>query len=276
MCSPAPDPRSLSDAALCTRLDELEWKARANSAETARCLAEVERRGLHSRDGQLSTAAWVARRHGIPQGSGRGAGAHRPRARGDAARRRRARARRDHVRGGCRAGSNPRTGARGIRRRRGRVGRARAFALAPRPSRRARPVEQRRPRRRAGSARAPGVHRGGGRGRHGPNRGRARPRERPVRDLRASRQGRHLGSLTDRGPADAGPAPGRRARRDLSRVARCGRASVARRRAAARGRDDGPRGAPRLAPAAGRRSRMSVRSPPRAPAGSPATRRSPA
>jgi hypothetical protein len=69
MCSPAPDPRSLSDAALCARLDELERIARAHSADTAGCLAEVERRALHSRDGQLSTAAWVAMRHGIPAGA---------------------------------------------------------------------------------------------------------------------------------------------------------------------------------------------------------------
>jgi hypothetical protein len=62
----------LSDESLCERLDVLERTIRATEAERARCLAEVERRGLHARDGQLSAAAWLARRHTIPQGAAEG------------------------------------------------------------------------------------------------------------------------------------------------------------------------------------------------------------
>lgn len=72
MCSPAPDVRSLSDAALCERLDALERTIRATEAERARCLAELERRGLHKRDGQLSAAAWLATRHGMAQAAAEG------------------------------------------------------------------------------------------------------------------------------------------------------------------------------------------------------------
>jgi len=68
MCSPASNARSLSDAELGARLDELERTIRATEAERARCLAEVERRGLHAAEGQLSAAAWLARRHGISPG----------------------------------------------------------------------------------------------------------------------------------------------------------------------------------------------------------------
>lgn len=60
---------SLSDAELCVRLDELERATRVIEAERARCLAEVERRRVHAADGQLSTTAWLARRHGISQGA---------------------------------------------------------------------------------------------------------------------------------------------------------------------------------------------------------------
>jgi hypothetical protein len=60
---------SLSDAGLLDRFDELERSARAIAAERARCLTEIERRGMHAADGQLSAAAWVARRHGIPRGA---------------------------------------------------------------------------------------------------------------------------------------------------------------------------------------------------------------
>ncbi len=67
MCSSAVEAGSLSDVELGARLDELERTIRATEAERARCLAEVERRGLHAADGQLSAAAWLARRHGIPQ-----------------------------------------------------------------------------------------------------------------------------------------------------------------------------------------------------------------
>jgi hypothetical protein len=69
MCSPAPDVRSLSDAELALRLDERERSARWIAADRARCLAEIERRGMHTADGQLSAAAWVARRHGLSQGT---------------------------------------------------------------------------------------------------------------------------------------------------------------------------------------------------------------
>jgi hypothetical protein len=69
MCSQAPDVCSLSDASLRGRLDELERTIRATEAERARCLAEVERRGLHARDGQLSAAAWLAARHRLAQGA---------------------------------------------------------------------------------------------------------------------------------------------------------------------------------------------------------------
>jgi len=68
MCSPASNARSLSDAELGARLDELERTIRATEAERARRLAEVERRGLHAAEGQLSAAAWLARRHGISPG----------------------------------------------------------------------------------------------------------------------------------------------------------------------------------------------------------------
>jgi len=59
---------SLSDAELGVRVDELERAARVIGAERPRCLVEVERRGVHAADGQLSAAAWLAHRHGIPQG----------------------------------------------------------------------------------------------------------------------------------------------------------------------------------------------------------------
>lgn len=60
---------SLSDEELGVRLDELERAARVIEAEQARCLVEVERRGVHAADGQLSAAAWLANRHGISQGA---------------------------------------------------------------------------------------------------------------------------------------------------------------------------------------------------------------
>jgi hypothetical protein len=60
---------ALSDGELGVRLDELERAARVIDAERARCLVEVERRGVHSADGQLSAAAWLACRHGISQGA---------------------------------------------------------------------------------------------------------------------------------------------------------------------------------------------------------------
>jgi hypothetical protein len=69
MCSPARDVRPLVDAELVARLDELERTIRTLEAERARCLAEVERRGLHAAEGQLSAAAWLALRHGIAQGA---------------------------------------------------------------------------------------------------------------------------------------------------------------------------------------------------------------
>jgi hypothetical protein len=69
MCSPAADVLALSDVELAVRLDELERVTRATEAERARCLAEIERRGLHARDGHLSAAAWLAQRHGMSQGS---------------------------------------------------------------------------------------------------------------------------------------------------------------------------------------------------------------
>jgi hypothetical protein len=69
MCSPAPVVRSLSDLALCARLDDVERAVRSLEAERARCLAEVERRGLHARDGHLSPSAWLAHRHGLAQGA---------------------------------------------------------------------------------------------------------------------------------------------------------------------------------------------------------------
>jgi hypothetical protein len=69
MCSPVADVLALSDVELALRLDELERSARALEAARARCLAEIERRGLHARDGHLSAAAWLARRHGMSQGS---------------------------------------------------------------------------------------------------------------------------------------------------------------------------------------------------------------
>jgi hypothetical protein len=72
MCSPRADVRSLSDASLCERLDVLERTIRATEAERARCLAEVERRGLHARDGQLSAATWLAARHGMGQAAAEG------------------------------------------------------------------------------------------------------------------------------------------------------------------------------------------------------------
>jgi hypothetical protein len=59
----------LSDEELGVRLDELERTAWLLEAERARCLVEVERRGVHTADGQLSTAAWLAHRHGISQGA---------------------------------------------------------------------------------------------------------------------------------------------------------------------------------------------------------------
>lgn len=65
----APDPRGLSDASLRARLDEIERSVRALEAERARCLAEVERRRLHASEGQLSPAAWLAHRYGVPQGA---------------------------------------------------------------------------------------------------------------------------------------------------------------------------------------------------------------
>jgi plasmid maintenance system antidote protein VapI len=67
MCSPAVDVGSLTESELGAHLDELELSARAMEAARARCLAEIERRGVHARDGQLSAAAWVANRHGISQ-----------------------------------------------------------------------------------------------------------------------------------------------------------------------------------------------------------------
>ncbi len=67
MCSPTPDPRSLSDAELVLHLDRVERSARAIEADRASSLAEIERRGVHAADGQLSAAAWVARRHGLSQ-----------------------------------------------------------------------------------------------------------------------------------------------------------------------------------------------------------------
>src|ERR671918_160280 len=60
---------SLSDDDLAVRLDELERAARVIGAERARCLVEVERRGVHTADGQLSAGAWLAHRHGISQGA---------------------------------------------------------------------------------------------------------------------------------------------------------------------------------------------------------------
>src|SRR5918996_1391938 len=60
---------SLSDDELAVRVDELERAARLIGAERARCLVEVERRGMHLADGQLSAGAWLAHRHGIPQGA---------------------------------------------------------------------------------------------------------------------------------------------------------------------------------------------------------------
>jgi hypothetical protein len=58
----------LTDVELLNRLDELERTARAIDAERARCLAEIERRGLHAADGHLSAGAWLAHRHGAPLG----------------------------------------------------------------------------------------------------------------------------------------------------------------------------------------------------------------
>ena len=60
---------SLSDQELAVRVDELERAARVIGAERARCLVEVERRGVHAADGQLSAATWLAHRHGISQGA---------------------------------------------------------------------------------------------------------------------------------------------------------------------------------------------------------------
>jgi hypothetical protein len=48
-------------------VDELEARRRANEADRARALAEVERRRSFVADGHLSAGAWLASRHGIPQ-----------------------------------------------------------------------------------------------------------------------------------------------------------------------------------------------------------------
>jgi hypothetical protein len=68
MCSPSVDVSALSDAELRMRIDTLERSVRSIEADRAACLAEIERRSLHASDGQLSTAAWLAQRHGLPQG----------------------------------------------------------------------------------------------------------------------------------------------------------------------------------------------------------------
>src|SRR5262245_5110100 len=59
------DLASLSDDALAGRLDEIERSCRVLEAERARGLAEVERRRMFAADGHLSTAAWLAHRHGV-------------------------------------------------------------------------------------------------------------------------------------------------------------------------------------------------------------------
>jgi hypothetical protein len=59
----------LSDADLEGRLDELQRAARVIGAERARCLAELEHRGVHHRDGHLSATTWLAHRYGIRQGA---------------------------------------------------------------------------------------------------------------------------------------------------------------------------------------------------------------
>src|ERR687891_390034 len=60
---------SLSNQELGVRVDELKRAGRVIEAERARCLVEVERRGVHTADGQLSAEAWLAHRHGISQGT---------------------------------------------------------------------------------------------------------------------------------------------------------------------------------------------------------------
>jgi hypothetical protein len=62
----ADDVGSMSADALAEDLDELERATRAIGVERARRLVEVERRGVHLRDGSPSLAAWLARRCGIP------------------------------------------------------------------------------------------------------------------------------------------------------------------------------------------------------------------
>ena len=59
------DLASLSDDALASRLDEIERSCRVLEAERARGLAEIERRRVFAADGHLSTAAWLAHRHGV-------------------------------------------------------------------------------------------------------------------------------------------------------------------------------------------------------------------
>jgi uncharacterized protein DUF222/HNH endonuclease len=70
MCSSARgdvDPSRLGDDALIAWVDDLERERRANDADRARALAELERRRSHLADGHLSTAAWLADRHGLSQ-----------------------------------------------------------------------------------------------------------------------------------------------------------------------------------------------------------------
>lgn len=55
----------LSDDELASGLDEFEHAGRVISAERARRLAEVERRGSFARDGHLSASSWLAERHRI-------------------------------------------------------------------------------------------------------------------------------------------------------------------------------------------------------------------
>jgi uncharacterized protein DUF222/HNH endonuclease len=59
------DLSSLPSDELVARLDEIEHAVRVLEAERARGLAEVERRRMFAVDGHLSSAAWLAHRHGV-------------------------------------------------------------------------------------------------------------------------------------------------------------------------------------------------------------------
>ena len=59
------DLRAISDDELASYLDDLEHTDRFVDAERARALAELQRRQVFARVGQLTLASWMVARHGV-------------------------------------------------------------------------------------------------------------------------------------------------------------------------------------------------------------------